>query len=333
VKKQAFHKEFLTILVALLENGFSMQESVQVILRSGQFPEKSVCAFQKKLTEGASYSTCFKELAFSSHQLTQIQLAENQGEIQQTLQSIVEYLAIVEKQQQELRKMIAYPLLLLSFMLALLIGMRLFLLPSLLETGMLPAKHVGVLFLTYAPTVFVSFLVGSVVLFYLSQQFFRKKSALVKARFFAKLPLVGTVYMFYQTSYFALEWGRLFKQGLEAKQILVQMKQLNTTSLLATVAKETHLALAQGEALAAQLKQYPFLTKEFSMIVYQGELTGKLGEELYVYSRLLLTRMVIKIEKLIQWIQPLVFLLIAALILSIYLAMFLPLYGNLGGNF
>ena len=333
MKKQTFHKELLSILVALLENGFSMQESVQVILRSGQFPNTALSAFQEQLAAGASYSVCFKQLAFSNHQLAQIQLAENQGEIQQTLQSIVEYLAIVEKQQQELRKIIAYPLLLLSFMLALLVGMRIFLLPSLLQTGMLPANHLGVLFLTYAPTVFVSLLIGSVIGLWLGQQFFKKKSALVKARFFAKLPVVGTVYIFYQTSYFALEWGRLFKQGLEAKQILVQMKQLNATSLLATVADETHLALAQGVSLANQLKQYPFLTKEFSMIVYQGELTGKLGEELYVYSRLLLKRMVIKIEKLIQWIQPVVFLLIAILILSMYLAMFLPLYGNLGGNF
>ena len=333
MKKQIFHKEFLSILTALLENGFSLQESLQVIQRSGQFPVATLQKFQDNLAAGANYAECFQPLGFSEQQLAQIQLAENQGEIQQTLHTMVEYMGIVEKQQQELRKVIAYPLLLLSFMLALLVGMRVFLLPSLLQTGMLPDNHLGVLFLQHAPLAFLSFvgLFGGGILFV--RVLFRRQSILRRARFLARLPLFGNIYRYYQTSHFALEWGRLFQQGLEAQQILIQMKQLNAHSLLAAVATEAHQELAQGQPLAEQLKQYPFLTPEFSLIVYQGELTGKLGEELYVYSRLLLSRMVVKVEKLIQWIQPLVFLVIASLILSIYMAMFLPLYGNLGGNF
>ena len=44
------------------------------------------------------------------------------------------------------------------------------------------------------------------------------------------------------------------------------------------------------------------------MIVFQGEMRGKLGEELFVYSQLLTDRLFQQIEKKIQWIQPVIFI-------------------------
>lgn len=67
------------------------------------------------------------------------------------------------------------------------------------------------------------------------------------------------------------------------------------------------------------------------MIVFQGEMRGKLGEELFVYSQLLTDRLFQQIEKKIQWIQPVIFLLVALLIVGVYAAMFLPIYGNIQG--
>ena len=72
------------------------------------------------------------------------------------------------------------------------------------------------------------------------------------------------------------------------------------------------------------------MTPEFSLIVFQGEMRGKLGEELFVYSQLLTDRLFQQIEKKIQWIQP-VILLVALLIVGVYAAMFLPIYGNIQG--
>ncbi|MGX7196051.1 competence type IV pilus assembly protein ComGB [Enterococcus olivae] len=331
MKKEVFRKSFLAILVALLENGFSLQESIEVIQRSGQFQEGQLQKFSRGLFLGETIAHCFAQIDFSVHQVVQIQLAETHGDIQHTLATMLQHMELFEKQQKELRKVAAYPVLLLFFVFSLLIGMRLFLLPPLLQSGMLPVDHWGMLFLRYAPIVLLVVLVvlgnGVLALFL----YFKRRTVLEKASFFARLPLTGTLYALYQTSCFSLEWGRLFKQGLEAQQILTQMSQINPSSLLAAVAKEVDEGLSQGKTLAEQLADYRFLTLEFPLIIYQGEVKGKLGEELLLYSQLLLTKFISKVEKGIQWIQPLVFLFIAVLILAIYMAMFLPIYGNLGG--
>lgn len=331
MKQETFRKPFLAILVALLENGFSIQESIQVIQRSGQFSEQQLQQFIQGLKAGSSFSECFRQIGFSAQQVVQIQLAETHGNIQHTLKTMLEHMELFEKQQKEIRKVIAYPVLLLIFVFALLLGMRLFLLPSLLQSGMLPVHHWGILFLQYAPIVVVTLFFLGILGGVCSIYYFKRQTVLEKANFLSRLYLIGDLYSLYQTSYFSLEWGRLFKQGLEAQQILTQMSSMDATTLLAAVAKEVHEGLSQGQSLAHQLADYRFLTEEFPLIIYQGEVKGKLGEELLLYSQLLLTKLVNKVEKGIQWIQPLIFLFIATLIVAIYLAMFLPMYGNLGG--
>ena len=42
-------------------------------------------------------------------------------------------------------------------------------------------------------------------------------------------------------------------------------------------------------------------------------------------------KIVTKMEQTIRLIQPIVFVLIAVVIVAIYVAMFLPIYGNIGG--
>ncbi|HPR81462.1 MAG TPA: competence type IV pilus assembly protein ComGB [Enterococcus sp.] len=331
MKKESFRKQFLELLVALLDNGFSLQESLLVMKRSGQFPEEKTKQFITALAQGNSVAYCFLNAGFSKQQALQIQLAESHGELNHTLNLMLQHINLFEKQQKELRKVATYPLLLLTFIVSLLIGMRFFLLPSLLQSGMIDEKHVGMLFLKYSPFILLGniFFLGIVLI--ASSVYFKHRNILDKACFLAKLPFFGSLYIFYQTSYFALEWGRLFRQGMEAHQILSYTMKMEQETLLTAVAQEAHEGLMMGQSLATQLERYPFLTKEFPLIVFQGEVKGKLGEELFVYSQLLLNKFIVQIEKYIQWIQPLVFLFVAILILAIYMAMFLPIYGNIGG--
>lgn len=331
MKEEIFRKQFLELLVALLENGFSMQESIAVMKRSGQFSEGKIQAFLTSLEVGANLATCFEKVGFLPRQVTQIRLAEIHGDLQHTLATILQHMKLFEKQQKELRKVIAYPILLLCFVFALLFGMRLFLLPPLLQSGMIDDRHWGVLFLAHGPFLLAGLLVGSVGLIFLIWHYLKRKTAIERAELFAAIPIFASFFKLYQTSYFALEWGRLFKQGLEAHQILEQMIAVEDNLLLTMVAQQVHQGMTQGQTLSQQLVRYPFLMPEFPLIIYQGEVKGQLGEELLIYSQLLLNNLVLKVEKSIQWIQPIIFLLIAVLILAIYMAMLLPMYGNLGG--
>ena len=64
-------------------------------------------------------------------------------------------------------------------------------------------------------------------------------------------------------------------------------------------------------------------------MIQQGEVKGKLGKELMVYSNVCF-QVFSKIERVITLVQPFIFIIIACLIIGVYGAM-LPIYGNMEG--
>lgn len=320
----------MATLADLLANGFRLSEALQAMLRSGHFDEGRLLHFHQKLSEGQALVLCFTCFELSPQELSAIQLAQQHGDLVNTLQHMAQQLKLVDKQRQELRKNLAYPLLLICFVLALLVGLRQLLLPQLLASGMMSPEHWGVRFLKNGPVILFAGLVGCGVL--LGSCFWQlgKWEALRRSRFWGRIPAIGRLYRLFITSYFALEWGKLFKEGLELQQIITSMLVTDSQSLMYAMAQELHQGLLQGQSLHDQLTKYPFLTGEFSQIVFQGESKGRLGEELVMYSHLTRSAFFQRTERILTWIQPVVFLVIAVLIVSLYAAMFLPLYDSMG---
>ena len=308
----------LVTFTVLLESGFSLQESLQVLLRSRQFSEPVIELLIVHLAQGQSFAAAVAPLSLSATEKSQLHLAENHGDLTATLRRMVDYHKLVNKQKQLLYKVAAYPLLLLVFLIAALFGMHRFLLPQLLASGMIDEGHWGIRAITWAPAVLILFLLLSVLLFVISRWVFARRTALQKAVFFSRLPLFGALYTSYHTSFFALEWGKC-------------MEHTNKATLIQELARELRVTLTLGGELPEKLRHFSFLTPEFSLIVFQGEVRGKLGEELFLYSQLLMERLFQRIEKAIHWVQPLIFLLVALMIVGIYAAMFLPIYGNIQG--
>ena len=65
------------------------------------------------------------------------------------------------------------------------------------------------------------------------------------------------------------------------------------------------------------------------LIIEYGEMKGKLGDELLIYSDESWTKFFEKVESAMNVIQPLVFLFVALMIVLIYAAMLLPIYAQM----
>ncbi len=246
-----------------------------------------------------------------------------------TLQNIARQMDLVAKQRQQVVKILTYPLVLIVFVVGVLFAMRFFLLPQLLSTGMVDPQHWGVRFIQWAPLGLLLLFIWLVGGLWLTQRRLRRQTPIQRAKCWSKLPLFGQLYTLMLTSYFSMEWGKLFQEGLELKQIVATMKETNSESVMYGLAIQLDEALSQGQLLSQKVAEYPFLTPEFARIVFQGEAKGRLGDELLLYSRLTLDRFYQRMDKLLHILQPLIFLLVGLLIVSVYAAMFLPIYGNM----
>ncbi|MGP5428726.1 competence type IV pilus assembly protein ComGB [Enterococcus malodoratus] len=317
--------DFVQLLGDLLENGFSLQQAFAFFFNANLFVPSILASVQQDLNQGKSLAASFAQLNYSNDQILQIELAESHGDLAQTLSGIAEQMRLVQRQRENFFKAVSYPLLLLIFLIVILLGMRFFLLPQLLASGMIRAEDFSVQLIKMVPVIGLGMIIFLLVLLLCWQSWGKKHNYLVRFRVLAKIPLLGTLFSNYYSAYFALEWGKLFQQGLELNQIIECLLVVNGRSLMQEMAGDLKVRLAQGNTLAEELERYPFLTREFSRIVFQGEARGNLAKELLTYSQLVWRRFFNQLEFLCSWLQPLVFLIVAILIVSLYLTMLLPL--------
>ncbi|MFL0441150.1 competence type IV pilus assembly protein ComGB [Enterococcus pernyi] len=324
--KKMDHKQqtrFIQTIGELLLNGFSLQQAIDLLELLQLIPQVYVHFAKRNLQAGESFHFVLQQLGFKQEQLVQVELAEVHGNLVETLKGIAEQF------RRDLKKVISYPLVLLVFLVGILVSLSEFVLPQLLQTDMVTTTHWGIRLLQTSPWLFLG-TVGSSI-FCGSMIFFRlKKLEVVKrSEWISKQWMIGKIYRSYQSAYLALEIGKLFYEGLDLKQIIRCLKETKEGSLVQSLAYQLMEGLELGIPLAQQFEQYGFLTTEFSRIVLQGEAKGNLGKELLFYSDLTRKEFFQKIHRWLHWVQPVLFLGIAVLILLIYVAILLPVYGNI----
>lgn len=326
-KKQ--QQQFIHLLSDLLQNGFTIYESFIFMEKSASFPVTTIQYIIGVMEKGQSFAYSLGALGFSQQVIVQIHLSQAHGNLIDTLIKLNRHLEAMTKQQKKLYKVLAYPMLLLLFLIGILFSMRQFLLPQLLLNNSIQEENLGVLFIQQSPYYLLSLVSNLCLVYLLIKIILHKKNALEKAKFFAKLPVFKRFYKEYISAFFALEWGKLFYQGLEVRTIIQIMIDSNHQTLMEELAKETETELIEGQTLHEQVESYSFFTAELALIIQQGEAKGNLGKELIIYSEICWNRLFQRIEKAIQWIQPVIFLVVALLVVSIYAAMLLPIYGNM----
>lgn len=313
------------LLGDLLVNGFTLQESLRFMQQLVPKELPAIQLIERRLSSGSLFYRCFEALNFPGTYVTQLRLADIHGDLSGTLIQIGRQLKDREKQRRQSTKVLAYPLMLLVFLVAVILLMKWFLLPQLGTDGD-GSLNIGVVIIEYGPLFVLGLLLISGIVFVLLKAYFRRKSAISQSRFLMRLPLVNVFLRYYYTSFFAGELGKLLNLGMEMNRILQIMKGDDSTKLMAEVAGTLSQELEEGNGIHLQISQWPFFQKELAAIIQQGEAKGKLGDELIVYSNRLWEQLTQKVERLLAWIQPLIFVFVAILILAVYGALLLPIY-------
>ena len=90
-------------------------------------------------------------------------------------------------------------------------------------------------------------------------------------------------------------------------------------------------ALMLGQSFPDRIASHPFFTKELSLIIAYGEANARLGYELEVYAEEVWQAFFNRLNKATTFVQPLIFVIVAVVIVMIYAAMLLPMYQNMEG--
>lgn len=324
--------KFLQKLGELLAEGFAMKDSLQFLQIITPKQANWIEEVQKGMENGGRLDEELKEAGFPEQITSQLFLAHIHGGFAETLISCGKQLAEQLKKRQELAALLQYPMLLVLFLIGMLLSMRFILMPHMesmmgsSENGTDGISNAAVSFVYHSPYWLLFFSLMILVLVAFFHFFMKRKSALQKATFFSKLPLVGRFVRLYYTYQFGQEWSLLFKSGLTMQEIVGLMQEKGASRLMKETGNQMERTLRQGYSFKTALEQFQFILTEMGFIILHGESTGNLGAELAIYAKDCLNELNRQTQKYFQYIQPILFLVIALMVVSIYAALLLPMF-------
>jgi competence protein ComGB len=304
--------------------GFSLKEVVSFLDRSHLVSSVFVAKMTNGLDNGRPLSDMLSDLKFSPNVVTQVALAEHHGNLIKTLALVQTYLLQQQKLRRKLAQVGTYPVLLLLFLVGIMVGLNDYLLPQL-DGG---DDNLANRLIQIAPKAFLYGLLGCVILVVIIGWYIRSQPALGMMIRLSRLPLIGHYLRYYYTAFYAREWGNLMSQGLDMRQI-VNIMQNQQSRLFVAVGKDLEKRMDRGLSFTESLQAYPFLKRELALMAEFGELKSKLGIELMVYAEECWTAFFHKLNRATQWVQPIIFIVVALMIVLIYAAMLLPIYDSM----
>ncbi len=111
--------QFAQTMGELLLTGFHFARSLYLLLTIRSF-QPAILANMTSLKEGQPFSEVLSQTGYGAEQLVQIELAELHGNLPATLLEIAKQFRLVEGFRNDLKKLLAYPMLLLTFLLGIL---------------------------------------------------------------------------------------------------------------------------------------------------------------------------------------------------------------------
>ncbi|PJK17591.1 hypothetical protein CQS04_01560 [Chryseomicrobium excrementi] len=324
--KKKDQAEFLEKIVIAMAEGISATDSIR-ILAPFYCDGTQLGRINELFEEGHEIDEIFRYLGFSAVIVESIQFAGIHGQ----LSKVLEHISVqIRKQQQfrgELVKALSYPLGLLLFMSILFITFRIYFLPIFLPVleranpqAIGKVKVIFSLPFYIIVTLFVlATFIGIVLLVVMKSKSNRWFFYMRGYPVVAQLQNAGAAYRISRELSLLLDSGFTLSQSLSYLQ--------------SSRARNVHFAcrsilmhLERGESFSQSLRLSGWVPQSLIRYAEHGEIHGYVAKELGLYQEFTIERLQKRSVALVGVAQPLLFLIIGAMVISAYLSLMLPMY-------
>lgn len=305
---------FCQLVAELLNAGFSLNQallylSIAIPKRQHQWQQ-----LQQQLAAGIEFADCLTQIQFHPLIIQQVQLAQQHGQLAESLQHAGEYLQLQVTNRRKLKQLMVYP----SILMGLLVTLQL-----VLWLGVLPSLQMQPTVMNWWPLAVV---LGISLLGGGSWLVIAKLTSRTRYRLSQAIPVVRGLVNDYYRYQFAIGASHFLAAGLELSAYCELLAHLPKGVLAATgqavVAKLN--AGASPEKAFAQPLIYPPIAE----LLHLGQEQALVAHGVNLFAQALFTRLNQRFEQVMALVQPLMFLVIGVQIVLVYMGMLGPLYNS-----
>lgn len=326
----------LSRLNILLAHGFTLLEAFTFINMHVKYKSKEVDSeIIHRIKNGSSCYEILNYLKFPQTIVTQILFAEKFGKLSENLADSYNFLRRKSDAKKRLIKTLQYPLILILVFMTMLFGINHFILPEFQEIYQTMDIKLSPLLSFLNNTIqhfphFLFILFLFIVSISISSYFYYKKLTMKeKISFVLKLPIINAYYKLFKSYQVTNELALFYQNGIVLQQISKIYTEQNIDLFLSYLGTTTINSIENGLRLPEIFKQIGCFQDDLINFIEQGEKSGRVCVELMIYSDILLSQIEDKMNSQIKIIQPVIFLLLGFLIISLYLVIMLPMFDML----
>nr|WP_106779864.1 competence type IV pilus assembly protein ComGB [Lysinibacillus timonensis] len=333
-KKEKFKHipPFLNRMSTLLYEGYTFSDSMNMLLpyhveNISYWREK----INKNLRNGESIVEIFKIISIPNHFLVALKIAEEKGDLANSLKIISKQMDFHEKTKKKLLNLLTYPVALLSFLVVIFIAFRTFFLPNI-ENIIISRTNEGQdnlamtkWFLHIPDLLFLILLLLALFMSFFYHHF-KKLTVESKMTLLNSVPIINYFFKLQITKQFSRFIGTLLLGGFSLQQTFEILKEQDLNPFIKLLALRIEKQIIFGESFSSSIRRVGFFLPKYEEFVEHGEISGYLGKELTIYSELLDEKLQDIIRIGLSFIQPIFFMIIALSVIAAYLSILLPMF-------
>ncbi len=331
-------------LATTVKAGLSIVESLDILIADSEkkILKKVLQEAQAMIKNGLPLSQGFEAYAnsFPPIFLGMLKAGEMSGQLDKTLAELGKYLSKEYSLRSKVRSALMYPAILLTAASGVVVLLLIFVLPRLtkafaasgVELPWITKFFLGISSaLTFSYTLDIVILIG--IIWFI--RYFRATIIGKKVLFsiLSRSPVAGELIKKVALVRFARTLGNLFNSGLSAVESLELSSQSIGNIAYSLAIEGTIIDVKNGIPISDALRKYPELFPRLLVsLVTVGERTGSLSEILLTFADFYEEEVDNKLKDLTAILEPMLLLVMGALVGAIALSIILPIY-QLVGNF
>lgn len=333
--KKALDKEnkiyFIKRLYELIDHGYMLEDSLEFLLIQYEVADDEIKKIKEKLSNGSKLSDILGYLGYSQLIVSKIKFAEDYGRIEDMLLEVETYLKIKKIQQEKVIKTLRYPLFLTLSLICLIMVFNALVIPQFeniytssnikmdLQTIILIKS------LYYIPKIIsIIFLLILICIGYTFYTIKYKPNLFLKSLLY--IPKVRNYSKLYFSYRFSMELSLFLMSGFSLKTALEVMVEEDYDYYLTLFSKDILNELDQGIGFEDAIGKIKYFDKSMRKFVSHGKNNGLIDKELKLFSELMLDTFLTSLDKNLKKLQPILFGILAVVIVGLYMVILLPIF-------
>ena len=322
---------FIKRLYELIDHGYMLEDSLEFLLIQYEVADDEIKKIKEKLSNGSKLSDILGYLGYSQLIVSKIKFAEDYGRIEDMLLEVETYLKIKKIQQEKVIKTLRYPLFLTLTLICLIMVFNALVIPQFeniytssnikmdLQTIILIKS------LYYIPKIIsIIFLLILICIGYTFYTIKYKPNLFLKSLLY--IPKVRNYSKLYFSYRFSMELSLFLMSGFSLKTALEVMVEEDYDYYLKLFSKDILNELDQGIGFEDAIGKIKYFDKSMRKFVSHGKNNGLIDKELKLFSELMLDTFLTSLDKNLKKLQPILFGILAVVIVGLYMVILLPIF-------